>query len=92
MTRLLVAQDVKRKDWMQRPDAKAAVDAEWKRLRDKRTWREPESPQQVQFLDEVVRKAKATGVKIHLGRLFDICVLKAASCPRATRTENGKVG
>ena len=32
----------------------------------------------VTFLDEVMRKARNSGKKIHLGRLFDICVLKGS--------------
>ena len=75
---MVVAQDIARKEWMKNDDAKAAVGAEWKRLRDKRTWQEPESANDVAFLDEVIRRAKATGKKVHLGRLFDICVLKGS--------------
>ena len=78
---MVVAQDIARKEWMKNDDAKAAVGAEWKRLRDKRTWQEPESAKDVVFLDEVIRRAKATGKKVHLGRLFDICVLKGSELP-----------
>ena len=61
--------------------AKDAVGAEWKRLRDKNTWREPKSSKEVVFLDQVIRSAKADGRKVHLGRLFGICVLKGSELP-----------
>ena len=78
---MTVAQDIARKDWMKIDAAKDAVGAEWKRLRDKKTWREPESLKDVTYLDEVIRRARASGKKIHLGRLFDICVLKGSELP-----------
>ena len=77
----LVAKDVSRKDWMQNSDAKAAVQKEWDRLLQKRTWAMPERPEDVTFLDDVIRKSKASGKQIHLGRLFDICVLKGSELP-----------
>ena len=76
-----VAQDIARKDWMKNEDAKAAVNAEWKRLRDKKTWAEPAHVKDVVFLDQVIRQAKASGKKIDLGRLFDICALKGSELP-----------
>ena len=33
------------------------------------------------YLDQVIRNAKASGSKVHLGRLFDICVLKGSELP-----------
>jgi len=76
-----VAKDVSRKDWMQNKDAKTAVQKEWDRLLLKRTWAMPERPEDVTFMDDVIRTSKATGQLIHLGRLFDICVLKGSELP-----------
>ena len=73
-----VAQSISRKDWVQIPEAKAAVQKEWDRLLDKKTWRMPEKPEDAEFYDQVIRKSKATGRPIHLGRLFDIGVLKGS--------------
>ena len=72
---ILVAQDVPRKQWMTIEGARAAVDAEWKRLKDKNTWRIPQTAGEVQFLSDVIKDAKKSGKGIHIGRLFDICVL-----------------
>ena len=81
VVRSLVAQTVNRKDWMQHNEAKAAVQKEWDRLLQKRTWAMPERPQDVTFMDQVIRESKASGKQIHLGRLFDICVLKGSELP-----------
>ena len=74
-------------------DAKKAVQAEWDRLRDKGTWLEPKSASDVVFLDDVMRKARTSGKKIHLGRLFDICVLKGSELEpgRVNRKWKGRV-
>ena len=61
--------------------AKSAVGAEWDRLRDKRRSIEPKAVKDVVCLDQIIRNAKASGTKIHLGRLFDICVLKVSELP-----------
>ena len=47
----------------------------------KRAWGEPDNPKDVIFYDQVVRESKISGRKIHLGRLFDICVLKGSELP-----------
>ena len=44
-----VAQSASRKDWMQIPQAKAAVQKEWDRPLEKKTWRMPEKPEDVEF-------------------------------------------
>ena len=91
--KLLVAQDIPRKERMRIEEAKKAVDKEWKRLRDKKTWQEPRSLKEVVFLADVIKKSKSTGVKIHIGRLFDICVLKGSELPEGhqNRKRKGRV-
>ena len=75
---LLVASQISRKEWVGIDAAKAAVQAEWDRLRAKQTWIEPKSADEVIFFDAVMKKARMSGKKVHLGRLFDICVLKGS--------------
>ena len=36
---------------------------------------------EVTYLDQVIRNSRASGKKIHLGRLFDTCVLKGSKLP-----------
>ena len=78
---MLVASQIPRKEWMAKEEAKKSVQVEWDRLRAKHTWEEPTRPEDVIFLDQVVREAKRRGKKIHLGCLFDICVLKGSELP-----------
>ena len=66
---------------MAKPDAKASVQKEWDRLLAKNTWKMPKTWQDVEYYDQVVRDSKRTGRAIHLGRLFDICVLKGSELP-----------
>ena len=68
---------------MNKAEAKEAAQEEWNRLLEKRTWHMPESPKDAISLDQAVREPKAAGQQIHLGRLFDICVLKGFEFPEA---------
>ena len=88
--KLLVAQDIPRKEWMRIEEAKTAVDKDWKRLRDKKTWQEPRSLKEVVFLADAIKKRKSTGIKIHIGRLFDICVLKGPELPEGHQNRKWK--
>ncbi len=58
--------------------AKAAAEAEWKRLQDKNTWRVPRHANKVIFLSDVTRESRRSGVKIHIGRMFAICYIKGS--------------
>ena len=78
---------------MQIPEAKAAVQKEWNRVLEKKTWRVPEKPEDVEFYDQVIRRPKSTGRPIRLGRLFDIGVLKGSELPEGhvNRKYKGRV-
>ena len=73
---LYVAKDIPRREWMANEEARQAVNKEWARLKAKRTWLEPNSIEEVVYLADIIRRSKESGKKVHIGRLFDICVLK----------------
>ena len=83
----LVAKPVPRKMWASMPRAKAAVDAEWQKLRDcdggKGTWDESEVREYWDVKHEAKTKLEKTGIHTHFGSLFDLCVEKRASSRRA---------
>ena len=60
---------------------------------EKKIWKMPEKPEDVEFYDQVIRRSKATGRPIHLGRLFDSGVLKGSELPEghANRKYKGRV-
>ncbi len=72
-----VARSVTKKEAAGNPDAQAALDKEWDRLRKIRTWEEDK----VREWKDVEREAKASRTTIHVGRLFAICVEKNAELP-----------
>ena len=53
----------------------------------------PKTWQEVEYYDQVVRDSKRTGRAMHLGRLFDICVLKGSELPAGhpNRESKGRV-
>ena len=59
------------------PAAKAAVQAEWDKLKRLGCWDEGS----VQELSAVKSKAVAIGKKIHVGRIFELCVEKHSELP-----------
>ena len=61
---------------MANEEARQAVNKEWARLKAKRTWLEPNSNDEVAYLADIIRRSKESGKKLHIGRLFDICVRK----------------
>ncbi len=63
---------------MANEEARQAVDKEWARLKAKRTLLEPNSVDEVVYLADVVRRSKESCKKVHIGRLFDFCVLKGS--------------
>ena len=68
----LVARPVGKHELNREPLARASVDKEWKRLRDKHVWDE-DHPRE---WDDVRAEAKRKGIDVHMGYLFDICVEK----------------
>ena len=54
------------------PKAVAALEKEWKKLRDMGCW----DQSKVREWRDVAAEAKRDGTKVHVGRIFDICVEK----------------
>ena len=59
------------------PDAKAAMDKEWKKLTDKGCWLEDK----VREFPDVQREAQHQKRKMHIGRIFEICSQKGSELP-----------
>ncbi len=59
----MVAADIPRILWNQTPDARYAVDAEWRRLREQDVWDEKHP----RGLKDVTNEAKNAGKSIHVG-------------------------
>ncbi len=70
----LVARPVNKSEIASEPKAKKAMDSEWERLRSRGTWDESK----VKEWREVSAKAKSENRKIHVGRIFGICVEKGS--------------
>jgi hypothetical protein len=68
----LVARPVGKKEAAEVPEAKAALQKEWDRLRAIKCWDESG----VRPWSEVSNEARRTGQKCHVGRIFAICVEK----------------
>ena len=69
-----VARLVPRDEVARTPKAKAALDAEWERLRAKGTWDEV----RVQECRKVIGEAHRKGETVHLGRIFEACYEKGS--------------
>ena len=67
-----VARPVPRKEAKLDPKAFAALEKEWKKLRDLGCW----DQSRVREWRDVAAEAKREGTKVHVGRIFDICVEK----------------
>jgi hypothetical protein len=67
-----VARPVTRKEARENAKATAALDKEWNKLRNMQCWDET----RVEEWSIVAARAKRTGNKVHIGRIFDICVEK----------------
>jgi hypothetical protein len=67
-----VARPVTKKEAYSNPKAKASLDKEWTKLRNITTWDES----RVEEWSVVAARAKRNGIKVHIGRIFDICVEK----------------
>ena len=72
-----VARSVGKREIMSNPGAKKAMDAEWDKLRKRVVWDESG----VREWAEVAAKAKNENKKVHVGRVFGICVEKNAELP-----------
>eukprot|EP00972_Heterocapsa_arctica_P063311 9340948-Heterocapsa_arctica.AAC.1 len=74
---MLVARPVPKSEIAKSPGAKASLDNEWKRLRDKSVWDEST----VREWSEVARDAQRDGVEVNFGYLFAMCVEKNSEVP-----------
>ena len=59
------------------PGAQKALDAEWEKLLNKKTWDQSKVKECCAIVDEAKRK----GEKVHIGRIFEICTLKGSELP-----------
>ena len=73
----LVARPVNRKEIRSNPKAQAPLDVEWVKLEKKDAW----LYDTVQEWREVAAKAKKQGRKVHIGKIFEICVEKGSEFP-----------
>ena len=72
-----VARPVSKKEWLESAGARASLDKEWSRLRKIDTWNE----KGVREWSDVAAEARRTGTKVHVGRIFDICVERGSELP-----------
>ena len=70
----LVAKILQQPEIQRTPAAKAALDKEWRKLVDKGCWIE----KQVREYDQVASEAQKKKLKVHFGRVFEICTLKGS--------------
>ena len=73
----LVARPVNRKEIRSNPKAQASLDVEWVKLEKKDAW----LYDTVQEWKDVALKAKKQGKKVHIGKVFEICVEKGSELP-----------
>ena len=71
---LLVAEPVTRAQRRTLPKAQKACDDEWGKLLRRETW----DPSSVQEWDFICQRSKKSGVRVHVARIFEICVVKGA--------------
>ena len=71
------------------PGAQKALDAEWEKLLNKKTW----DQSRVKECRSIVEDAKRKGEKVHIGRIFEICTLKGSELPEGdpNTVENTRV-
>ena len=73
----LVARPVNRKEILSNPKAKESLDVEWKKLENKRAW----IYESVREWLDIAKEAKKLGKKVHIGKVFEICVEKGSEFP-----------
>ena len=59
------------------PGASKALDIEWNKLLNKKTW----DQNKVKECRSIVEEARRKGEKVHIGRIFEICTLKGSELP-----------
>ena len=73
-----VARPVKANELRTDPDAKAAMDKEWKSLRELKAWDE----QNVREWNDVSKEAKTQNKRTHVGMIFGFCVERGRELPK----------
>ena len=74
----LVARPVGKNELKQNPKAQAALDVEWDKLMNKKAWDMESVREWSSVSDEAQRKSK----KVHVGKIFEICVEKGSEPPQ----------
>ena len=77
----LVARPVGQKELQTNKKAQAAMDAEWKSLKSLKTWDE----ETVAEWDNVRAAARRANKRVHVGRIFGLCVEKGGASRRSSR-------
>ena len=72
-----VAKVLSKRETSKSPGAQKALDAEWEKLLNKKTWDQSKIKECCAIVDEAKRK----GEKVHIGRIFEICTLKGSELP-----------
>ncbi|CAE7292249.1 unnamed protein product, partial [Symbiodinium sp. CCMP2456] len=73
----MVARPVGRKELNQNPKAQASLDVEWEKLMKKQAW----DMGSVREWDSVSSEALKRNRKVHVGKIFEICVEKGSELP-----------
>ena len=73
----MVARPVGRKELIGNPKAQASLDVEWDKLMKKKAW----DMASVREWEEISKEAKKKGKKVHVGKVFEICVEKGSELP-----------
>ena len=73
----MVARPVGKKELLANPKAQACLDIEWEKLMKKKAW----DMLSVREWDDVSREAKKKNKKVHVGKVFEICVEKGSELP-----------
>ena len=73
----MVARPVGRKELLANPKAQASLDVEWEKLMKKKAW----YMLSVREWEDVSREAKKKNKKVHVGKVFEICVEKGSELP-----------
>ena len=74
----LVARPVGKNELKQNPKAQAALDVEWDKLMNKKAW----DMESVREWSSVSDEAQGKSKKVHVGKIFEICVEKGSELPQ----------
>ena len=83
-----VARPVGRKEIGSNPDAQKSIDIEQNNLESKRAW----DYNTVREWLQVVREAKSRGEKVHVGKMFEICVEEGSELQKGNLFASSTVG